>query len=77
MARLNAGGNEARERLMLEKMGDEIELVVEKAETIEHHGFDRRAGGHNPPFRVLLGGAINDFRDTQFLKHPRDQTQVI
>ena len=77
MARLNAWGNAARERLILKKMGDEVELLVEKAQAIEHHGFDRRPSGHNPHFRVLLGSAINDFRDAEFLKHPRDQTQVI
>ncbi len=58
-------------------MWDEIELLIEKAEAIEHHDFDRMAGGHNPHFRVLLGGAINDFRDAEFFKHARDQTQVI
>ena len=62
---------------MLEKMGDEVELLVNKAQTVEHHGFDRMAGGHNPHFRVLLGGSINDFRDAEFFKHARDQTQVI
>ena len=77
MARLNAGGNEARERLILEKMGDEVELLVDKTEAVEHHGFDGMADGHPPHFWVLLGSAINDFRDAEFLKHPRDQTQVI
>src|SRR4030095_14368160 len=43
MAGLNAGGNEAREGFILEKMGDEVELLVDKAETVEHHGFDRMA----------------------------------
>jgi hypothetical protein len=77
MARLNAWSNEARDGLILEKMGDEVELLVDKAEAVEHHGFDCMAGGHNPHFRVLLGGSIDDFRDAKFLKHPRDQTQVI
>ena len=77
MAGLNAWGNEARDRLILEKMGDEVELLVDKAQTVEHHGFDRMAGGHNPHFRVLLGGSINDFSDAEFCKHARDQTQVI
>jgi len=58
-------------------MRDEVELLVKKAQTVEHHGFDRIAGGHNPPFRGLLGGSINDFRDAEFFKHARDQTQVI
>jgi hypothetical protein len=58
-------------------MRDEIELLLDKADAVEPHGFDRMAGGHNPPFRVLLGGSINDFRDVKFFKYPRDQTQVI
>ena len=33
MAGLNAWGNEARDRLILEKMGDEVELLVDKAQT--------------------------------------------
>jgi hypothetical protein len=77
MAGLNAGGNETGDRLMLEKMRNEVELVVNKAQTVEHHGFDRMASGDNPHFRVLLGGSINDFRDAEFFKHARDQTQVI
>jgi hypothetical protein len=77
MAGLNAWGNETRDRLILEKMGDEVKLLVDKAKTVEHHRFDGMAGGHNPHFRVLLGGASNDFRDAEFFKHARDQTQVI
>src|SRR5215475_9406582 len=33
MAGLNAWGNEARDRLILEKMGHEVQLLVDKAET--------------------------------------------
>ena len=77
MAGLNAWGNEARERLILEKMGHKVELLVEKAQAVEHHGFDCMASGHNPHFRVLLRRLINDLRDAEFFKHPRDQTQVI
>ena len=77
MAGPNAGGNEARARLMLEKMGDEGALVVEKAEAVEHHGFDGMAGSHHPPFRVLLGGAIDDCSDAECFTHARDQTQVL
>ena len=38
------------ERLILEEMGHEVQLLVDKAKTVKHHGFDRMAGGHNPPF---------------------------
>ena len=54
-------------------MGDEGELLVEKAQTVEHHGFDRMAGGDNPHFRILLRRLINDLRNAEFFKHPRNQ----
>jgi hypothetical protein len=58
-------------------MGHEVELLVDKAETVEHHGFDRMADGHNPHCWVLLRRLIDDLRDAEFFKHPRDQPQVI
>src|SRR5262245_53553523 len=54
MAGLNTGGNEAREGFMLEKMGYEGELLVDKTETVEHHSFDGMASSHNAHGRVLL-----------------------
>ena len=48
-----------------------------KAQTVEDHGFDRMADGHNPHFRVLLRRLINDLRDAEFFKHPCNQTKVI
>ena len=77
MTGLNAWGKKTRERLILEKMWDEVELLVEKAQAVEHHGLDRMAGGHNPHFRVLLGGFINDLGDAEFFKHARDKAKVI
>jgi hypothetical protein len=77
MAGLNTGGNQTRDRLILEKMGDEVQLLVEKAQTVEHHGFDGMASGHNTHFRVLLRRLINDLSNAEFFKHPRDQTQVV
>ena len=77
MAGLHTWGNEASERLMLEKMWNEIELLMDEAETVEHQGFDRMASGHHPHFWVLLGGLINHRCDAEFFTHARDQTQVI
>jgi hypothetical protein len=77
MVDLHAWGHEACERLMLEEMRDEGELVVEKAKTVKHHGLDRRPGGHHPHGRVLLGGGINDLGKAEFFNHGRDQTQVV
>src|SRR5262245_58123712 len=66
MAGLNAWGNEARDRLILEKMRDEVELLVNKAQTVEHHGFDCMAGGLNTHLHILLGGSIHTFHDVHF-----------
>ena len=77
MAGLHTRGNQARDRFMLEKMRDEGPLLVEKAQPVEHHGFDGMAGSHNPQFRVLLRRLINDLRDAEFCKHACDETQVI
>src|SRR5262245_42919323 len=77
MAGLHTWGNETRERLRLEKMGDEVERLGEKAQTVQHHGLDCVASGHNPHCRVVLGGSLNACRDAQCFKHPRDQTHVI
>src|SRR5262245_35964336 len=48
MARLQAWGHEAGERLILEKMGDEVALSVEKGRSIRYDGLDCMPGGHNP-----------------------------
>src|SRR5205823_3362489 len=77
MAGLHAWGNETREGFSLEKMGHEGALLVEKAQTVEDHGCDRMAGGHKTHFRVGLCRFINDLRDAECFKHPRDQTQMI
>ena len=77
MAGLHTRGNQARDRFMLEKMRDEVQLLVEKAQPVEHHGFAGMAGGHNPHCRVLLRRLINNLRDAEFCKHSRNETQVI
>src|SRR5262249_44439997 len=77
MARLHAWGNAARDGLMVEKMGHEVERLIEKAQAVQDHGFDRMASSHNPHFRVLRGGSINACSDAEFFKHPRAQAQVI
>jgi len=51
-----------RARLILQKMEDEGGLLVEKAQAMEPHGFDRMPGGHNPHFRGLLGLGFYQFR---------------
>jgi hypothetical protein len=77
MARLNPRGDEAREWFMLKKMWHQGELLVDKAQAIEDHGFDSMASGHNPHFRVLLRRLINNLSDAKFFKHARNKAKVI
>jgi hypothetical protein len=77
MAGVNPGGNQARARLMLEKMGHEVQRLGEQAQTVEPHGFDCLASGHHPPFRVVLRRLLNDLSNAECFTPPRDQTQVI
>ena len=61
MTGVNAWDNKARDRLILKKMEGEVyQLLVDKAETVEHHGFDRMVSGLNTHCRVLLRRLIND-----------------
>jgi len=66
MAGLHAWGNAPSERLILEKMRDEVELLVDTAQAVEDHGLDRMAGGHKPHCRVLLRGFVNDLGDAEW-----------
>jgi hypothetical protein len=58
-------------------MRHKVELLVDEAQAVEDHGFDGMACGHQTHFRVLLGGFINDFGDTEFFKHARNKAKVI
>ena len=62
---------------MLEKMGDEGELVIEKAETMKPHGCDRLAGGPNAHFRGLLRRLVDDLGDAEFCTHACDKAKGI
>jgi hypothetical protein len=74
---LNAWGNETRERLILEKMGHEIELLVDEAQAVQDHDFDRMTYGYQTHFRILLGSLINDLGDAEFFEHTCDKAKVI
>src|SRR5215475_9830205 len=62
---------------MRAKMGHAVPLWVEQAETVEHHGFDRLAGGHNPPCWGWLRRLVDDLGDPECFNHAGDQAQVI
>jgi hypothetical protein len=76
-ARWPARGDEARARLVLKKMGDEVELRVDEAQAMKDHGLDRMADGPYTHGRILLGSLSKDLGDAELCKHARDQAQVI
>ena len=66
------GRQESRERFILEKPRHEIELLVHKAEAVEHHSCDGVARGHNPRFWLVSSGTVNDLTNAEFIEHSRE-----
>jgi hypothetical protein len=77
LGRGDAGRNEAGGGLMLEEPRDKVEGVMHTPQTIEHHGFDGFPSCEVPHCRMLLGGAINDVPDAEFVAHASDKAEVI
>ena len=77
MTGLNSRRDEPSDRFILKKMRDEVELLIDETQTVEHHGFDRMAGGHNAHCRGLLRCMVDDIGDPEFFKHARDKARVI
>jgi len=75
LAGLHAGGQEARERLSLDKMGDEVELVVDKTEPVEPHRCDGMARRHKAPCRVWLRRLVHDLGEAECCHHAGDKAQ--
>src|SRR4029453_17851728 len=73
----NAWGNEPLGRFVLEKHRDQGELVMDKAQAVEDHRFDRITAGHNTLLRVLGCGAVNHLAEAQFFKHPGNEAEMI
>jgi hypothetical protein len=62
---------------MLETMGDEVELVGDKTETVEPQSCDGMARSHHAHGRSLLRRLVNDCGDAECFKHAGDKTKVI
>jgi hypothetical protein len=74
---VNPGGNEPLGRLVLKKHGHEVELLVHKPQSVEHHRFDGMAKRHDPLLRVLLSRSVNHITNAKFVEHPSDEAQMI
>ena len=73
----NAWGNETVGGLILEEPRDQIECLIDKPQTVEHHRLDRLAHGEVSHFRVLVGGLINDVPKAKFVEHASDKAEVV
>jgi hypothetical protein len=62
---------------MLEKLGDQAEGLIDKAQTIEHHRFDNMASCHYAHLGVWLSSPVNDFPDAEFVQHARNKTKIV
>jgi len=76
-AGLHAGGHEARERLRLQKMGDQGARLVDQAEAMEPQGLDGMAGGHHPHGRIWRRRLRNHLRAAERFQHARHSTHVL
>jgi hypothetical protein len=57
--RANARPKQPFGRLVLEKMRYQIEPLINKAQAIEHHRFDRLAHRYKTPFLILRDRPVN------------------
>jgi hypothetical protein len=74
---VNPGGNEPLGWCVLKNHGHEITLLVHKPQSVEHHGVDGIAKGHDPLLNVLLSRSVNDLPHAKFVKHPSDEAEMI
>jgi hypothetical protein len=50
--------------------------MVDKAQTIEHQGFERFPDGTVAHVWVLLRRVVHDFANATFVQHPRDKAKM-
>jgi hypothetical protein len=74
---VNPRGHEPLGWCVLNKHGHEGKLLVHNPQSVEPHGFDSIAQGHAPLLRVLLSRSVNDRTKAKFVKHPRDEAEMI
>jgi len=59
--RANARPKQPFRGFVLEKMRHQIEPLINKAQAIEHHRFDRLAHRYKTPFLILWDHPVNHF----------------
>jgi hypothetical protein len=71
------GGRYVGRSVYAGKIGHQTEGLIEKAQTIEHHRLDSMASCHYAHLGGWLSSPVNDFPDTEFVKHARNRTKII
>jgi hypothetical protein len=51
--------------------------LIDKPQAIEHHRFDGLPDGEVPHFRVVVGGAVENVANAEFLEHARDKAEMV
>jgi hypothetical protein len=62
---------------VLEEARHEGERLMEKPQAIEHPRFDGCPHCEVAPFRVLVGGLVDNVANTEFVKHASHQPEMI
>ena len=75
--RTNAGRNQSRGGLVVKEPGHQVEGLIDKAQSIEHHGLACFTCGQVSHFRVLLGGLIDDVANAEFIEHASDKAEMV
>jgi hypothetical protein len=74
---VDSRSDEALCGFVLKKHGQEVELLVHKAEPIEDHRLDRIAYGDNKRFWRVLYCPVKDIANTQFVKLPGHEPEMV
>lgn len=69
--------DESGGRLMMEKLGYQVEGLLDKAQAVKHHRLDGMACRHPTHLGVLLRRSVNDVTNAEFVKHACDKAQMI
>jgi hypothetical protein len=64
-------------RLVVKKHGDQVELLVHKAQSVEDHCLDGMTHGDKPGLWVVLGGLVNDVGNPEFIEHPGHEPEMV
>lgn len=75
--RLYARADKTLRGLGLEEGRHEVEALVDEAQAVEDHSFNRLSDRNNPFVEVLRDGLVDLLPDLEFVVHGGDEAEVI